>query len=224
MARERGRAANARPPSSRAARSRAGRGAAGTCGSRAGRRARPRRRRARASGPRRPRRTLRRGSGTRGRPFTRHRDLLSCKPSARSPTRSRSTRPARARSDDSPVRNAFGGQVIGSTARLRLATSGSGSPVNTMQVGIALVHPERERRAAVRVVQHDARATVGAALEVGVGVVEHGSRRSASPSRSRTRCPRRARSRTGRPRSSESSDVRPGTRRLAVSRPSASRA
>ena len=32
----------------------------------------------------------------------------------------------------SPLRNAFGGHVIGSTARLRRFTSGSGSPVNTM--------------------------------------------------------------------------------------------
>ena len=32
----------------------------------------------------------------------------------------------------SPLRNALGGQVIGSTARLRRATSGSGSPVKTM--------------------------------------------------------------------------------------------
>ena len=35
----------------------------------------------------------------------------------------------------SPVRKAFGGQVIGSTARLRLATSGSGSPVKTIRYG-----------------------------------------------------------------------------------------
>ena len=32
----------------------------------------------------------------------------------------------------SPVRNAFGGHVIGSTAMLRRATSGSWSPVNTI--------------------------------------------------------------------------------------------
>ena len=32
----------------------------------------------------------------------------------------------------SPLRKAFGGQVIGSTARLRLSTSGSGSPVNSI--------------------------------------------------------------------------------------------
>src|SRR4029453_18614130 len=32
----------------------------------------------------------------------------------------------------SPVRNAFGGHVIGSTARLRRLTSGSGSPLNTI--------------------------------------------------------------------------------------------
>jgi hypothetical protein len=41
--------------------------------------------------------------------------------------------PGSSRISDSPVRNAFGGQVIGSTAMLRLATSGSGSPVNTMR-------------------------------------------------------------------------------------------
>ena len=33
----------------------------------------------------------------------------------------------------SPVRNAFGGQVIGSTARLRRWTSGSGSPVKSIR-------------------------------------------------------------------------------------------
>jgi hypothetical protein len=34
---------------------------------------------------------------------------------------------------DSPVRNAFGGQVIGSTARLRRRTSGSGSPLKSIK-------------------------------------------------------------------------------------------
>jgi hypothetical protein len=33
------------------------------------------------------------------------------------------------------VRKAFGGQVIGSTARARRATSGSGSPVKSMRYG-----------------------------------------------------------------------------------------
>jgi hypothetical protein len=33
----------------------------------------------------------------------------------------------------SPVRNAFGGQVIGSTARLRRRTSGSGSPLKSIK-------------------------------------------------------------------------------------------
>ena len=33
----------------------------------------------------------------------------------------------------SPLRKAFGAQVMGSTARLRLATSGSGSPVNSIK-------------------------------------------------------------------------------------------
>ena len=36
---------------------------------------------------------------------------------------------------DSPLRNAFGGQVIGSTAMLRRATSGSGSPLKTITYG-----------------------------------------------------------------------------------------
>ena len=35
----------------------------------------------------------------------------------------------------SRVWNAFGGQVMGSIARLRLATSGSGSPVNSIRYG-----------------------------------------------------------------------------------------
>jgi hypothetical protein len=39
--------------------------------------------------------------------------------------------PGSSRTTASPVRNAFGGQVIGSTARLRRVTSGSGSPVKT---------------------------------------------------------------------------------------------
>lgn len=33
----------------------------------------------------------------------------------------------------SPVRNAFGGQVMGSTARLRRWTSGSGSPLKSIR-------------------------------------------------------------------------------------------
>jgi len=33
----------------------------------------------------------------------------------------------------SPVRNAFGGQVIASTARLRRRTSGSGSPLKSIK-------------------------------------------------------------------------------------------
>jgi hypothetical protein len=34
-----------------------------------------------------------------------------------------------------PVRNAFGGQVIGSTARLRRLTLGSGSPLKSIKYG-----------------------------------------------------------------------------------------
>ena len=41
-------------------------------------------------------------------------------------------RPGSSRISASPLRNAFGGQVIGSTAMLRLSTSGSGSPVNSI--------------------------------------------------------------------------------------------
>ena len=40
--------------------------------------------------------------------------------------------PGSSRITASPVRNAFGGQVIGSTARLRRLTSGSGSPVKSI--------------------------------------------------------------------------------------------
>ena len=40
--------------------------------------------------------------------------------------------PGSSRISASPLRNAFGGQVIGSTARLRRSTSGSGSPVNSI--------------------------------------------------------------------------------------------
>ena len=72
------------------------------------------------------------------------------------------------------------------------ATSGSGSPVKTMQVAVALVHPERERRHGRRVVQLDAREAVGVAFEVGVRVVELRSRRSPGQRGSRTRCPRPA--------------------------------
>jgi hypothetical protein len=36
---------------------------------------------------------------------------------------------------DWPVRKAFGGHVIGSMARLRRATSGRGSPLNTITYG-----------------------------------------------------------------------------------------
>jgi hypothetical protein len=41
-------------------------------------------------------------------------------------------RPGSSRISASPLRNAFGGQVIGSTARLRRSTSGRGSPVNSI--------------------------------------------------------------------------------------------
>ena len=41
--------------------------------------------------------------------------------------------PGSSRISASPVRNAFGGQVIGSTARLRRLTSGSGSPVKSIR-------------------------------------------------------------------------------------------
>ena len=41
--------------------------------------------------------------------------------------------PGSSRISASPVRNAFGGQVIGSTARPRRSTSGSGSPVKTIR-------------------------------------------------------------------------------------------
>ena len=41
--------------------------------------------------------------------------------------------PGSSRITASPVRNAFGGQVMGSTARLRRLTSGSGSPVNSIR-------------------------------------------------------------------------------------------
>ncbi len=44
-------------------------------------------------------------------------------------------RPGSRRIRSTPVRNAFGGQVIGSTARLRRATSGSGSPENSIRYG-----------------------------------------------------------------------------------------
>ena len=49
---------------------------------------------------------------------------------ARCPT-ARNESPGSRRISASPLRNAFGGHVIGSTARLRRSTSGSGSPVNT---------------------------------------------------------------------------------------------
>ena len=41
--------------------------------------------------------------------------------------------PGSCRISASPVRNAFGGQVIGSTARRAGSTSGSGSPVKTIR-------------------------------------------------------------------------------------------
>ena len=41
--------------------------------------------------------------------------------------------PGSRRTRSCPLRNAFGGQVMGSTARLRRSTSGSGSPVNSIR-------------------------------------------------------------------------------------------
>jgi hypothetical protein len=43
--------------------------------------------------------------------------------------------PGSSRIRASPVRNAFGGQVIGSTARLRRLTLGSGSPLKSIKYG-----------------------------------------------------------------------------------------
>src|SRR6476620_12047004 len=50
---------------------------------------------------------------------------------------------------------------------------GEGSPCEDNEVGVGLVYPERDARAAVRVVEQDARPTVAVTLELGVRIVEH---------------------------------------------------
>jgi hypothetical protein len=82
-------------------------------------------------------------------------------------------RPGSRRIRASPVRNAFGGHVMGSTARLRRSTSRSGSPGEQHQVPVALVYPEGEPAPAAGVREFDASDAVDA-LEVGEGVVELG--------------------------------------------------
>ena len=72
----------------------------------------------------------------------------------------------------SPVRNAFGGQVIGSTARLRRRTSGSVSPREEHQIGVALVDPERDPSSVVRISELDTSEAILVPFEVGECVVE----------------------------------------------------
>ena len=62
-----------------------------------------------------------------------HRDLPFLKPRLDPPGGRWSTAPGSSRISESPVRNAFGGHVIGSTAMLRRSTSGERSPVKTMR-------------------------------------------------------------------------------------------
>ena len=71
------------------------------------------------------------------------------------------------------VWNPFGGQVIGSTARLRRATSGSGSPRKDHYVPVALVGPERHA-VPVGVREPYGGALLRVPLEIREAVVEHG--------------------------------------------------
>ena len=79
-----------------------------------------------------PRRSTRRGrgraSGRRVRPPRAQRALRGAIPQELV-----NEAPGSRRISASPLRNAFGGQVIGSTARLRRLTSGSGSPVKSIR-------------------------------------------------------------------------------------------
>src|SRR6516165_3154347 len=71
----------------------------------------------------------------------------------------------------SPVRNAFGGQVIGSTARLRRRTSGSGSPLKSI-VRVALVDPERDFSSVVQISKLHTSETLLVPREISERMVE----------------------------------------------------
>ena len=113
----------------------------------------------------------------------------------------------------SPLRKAFGGQVIGSTASPRRSTAGVAREHH--EVRIALVDPERRLRRPSDASTVDAGETVVVALEVGEAVVEF---RAADRPRQRksSSVPSTATVPTGMPRSSERSAVRAGTRRSNV--------
>ena len=72
----------------------------------------------------------------------------------------------------SPVRNAFGGQVMGSTARLRRSTSGQRIAREQHQPAVGLVDPQHEPGVAVGPHELDAGHTVRVPLEIGECVVE----------------------------------------------------
>jgi hypothetical protein len=71
-----------------------------------------------------------------------------------------------------PLGKACGGQVMGSTARLRRLTSGRSSPEYSIRLGVCLVGPEREADFALSTQERDTRETVLIALEVGEAMVE----------------------------------------------------
>ena len=105
--------------------------------------------------------------------------------------------PGSRRIRSSPLRNAFGGQVIGSTARLRRADVGQRVPGEELQVRVALVDPEGQAVPLLGSRSSTRASPSSSALEVGEGVVER--RRADRPSAggSRTRSPRPASSRPG---------------------------
>ena len=117
----------------------------------------------------------------------------------------------------SPLRNAFGGHVIGSTARLRRLTSGSGSPVNTITYGCVSSTQSVTPVARPGSPQLDASPAVVAALEVREGVVQHGRADGPRPAEVVVRALRPGACPTGMPRSSERSTVRAGTRSVSES-------
>ena len=92
----------------------------------------------------------------------------------------------------------------------RRATSGSGSPVKSMQVRVRGVDPERHARAAVGMPELDAREPVVAALELGEGSGRAASRRSAARRRKSSSVPSTGAEPTGMAYSSDVSTVRRG--------------
>ena len=110
----------------------------------------------------------------------------------------------------SPVRNASGGAVIGSTASDRRAVAGASSAAEHLQPAVPPVDPQRDAAAGVGVPQLDRAAPVAVARR-SVNASSSTVPRIGRAPGSRTPCPRPARGRSASFRSSTSSRVAAGS-------------